>query len=147
VHIIDSMMEQSMAQEARLEERKVLADADGNTDEVEFLELEIARCRYDRNDLILERAEFAAQELQIRFLIELLDDMDGKEAPPADDSPACRDYEDFFRRTRHKVADDVLDDGVVTRFDNDLVIRYVDKVVIQPYGYEVHFKAGITVNV
>ena len=144
---IDSLMEQSMALEARLEGRKVLADADGNTDEVEFLELEIARCRYDRNDLILERAEFAAQELQIRFLIELLDDMDGKEAPPADDSPACRDYEDFFRRTRHKVADDVLDDGVVTRFDNDLVIRYVDNVVIQPYGYEVHFKAGITVNV
>lgn len=101
----------------------------------------------DRNDLILERAEYAGQELQIRFLLDLLDDMEGKEIPPADDSPACRVYEDFFRRTRHKVGEGVLDDDVVTRFDNDLVIRYVDKVVIQPYGYEVHFKAGITITV
>ena len=144
---IDSLMEQSIALETRLEERKVQADADGNTAEIEFLELEIARCRVERNDLILERAEYAGQELQIRFLLELLDDMEGKEIPPADDSPACRDYEDFFRRTRHKVNEEVLDGDVVTRFDNDLVIRYVDKVIIEPNGYEVYFKAGIVITV
>lgn len=144
---IDSLMEQSMALEARLEERKVLADADGKTDEVEFLELEIARCQYDRNGLILERAEYAGQELQIRFLMELLDDMDGRKVQAGDDSPSCRDYEDFFRRTRHKAADGVIDDGVVTTFDNDMVIRYVDKVVIEQYGYAVHFKAGVSVKV
>ena len=41
----------------------------------------------------------------------------------------------------------MLDDEVVTRFDNDLVVRYVEKVVIQTCGYEVYFKVGITVNV
>lgn len=52
-----------------------------------------------------------------------------------------------FRRTRHKVNEGVLDDDVVTRFDNDLVIRYVDKVIIEPNGYEVYFKAGIVITV
>lgn len=41
----------------------------------------------------------------------------------------------------------MLDDDVVTRFDNDLVIRYVDRVIIEPNGYEVYFKAGIVITV
>ena len=72
---IDCLMEQSKETEARLEERKVQLDAEGNAEEVGFLEVEIARCRVERNQLILERAEFASQELQIRFLLELLDEM------------------------------------------------------------------------
>lgn len=33
------------------------------------------------------------------------------------------------------------------RFNNDLVIRYLDKVVVKEDGYEVAFKAGVTVEV
>ena len=32
-------------------------------------------------------------------------------------------------------------------FNNDLVIRYLDKVVVKEDGYEVVFKAGVTVEV
>ena len=32
-------------------------------------------------------------------------------------------------------------------FDNDLVIRYLDKVVVKEDGYEVAFKAGVSVEV
>ena len=32
-------------------------------------------------------------------------------------------------------------------FNNDLVIRYLDKVVVQDDGYEVAFKAGVRVEV
>ena len=32
-------------------------------------------------------------------------------------------------------------------FNNDLVIRYLDKVAVKDDGYEVTFKAGVTVEV
>ena len=42
----------------------------------------------------------------------------------------------------------VLDeDGRMEAFNNDLVIRYLDKVVVDEEGYEVVFKAGVTVEV
>ena len=37
--------------------------------------------------------------------------------------------------------------GRMERFNNDLVIRYLDKVVVKDDGYEVVFKAGVTVEV
>ena len=32
-------------------------------------------------------------------------------------------------------------------FNNDLVIRYLDQIVVRDDGYEVIFKAGVTVEV
>lgn len=61
---------------------------------------------------------------------------------------ACRDYDDFFSRTRYIVPEGVLDEnGRMERFNNDLVIRYLDRVVVKDDGYEVAFKAGVTVEV
>ena len=37
--------------------------------------------------------------------------------------------------------------GTMTGFDNDLVIRYLDRIVVQEDGYEVVFKAGTAVEV
>ena len=42
----------------------------------------------------------------------------------------------------------VLDEnGRMERFNNDLVIPYLEKVVVKDDGYEVTFKAGVTVEV
>ena len=42
----------------------------------------------------------------------------------------------------------VLDEnGRMEAFNNDLVIRYLDRVVVKEDGYEVVFKAGMTVEV
>ena len=61
---------------------------------------------------------------------------------------SCRDYDDFFSRTRYTVPEGVLDEnGRMERFNNDLVIRYLDRVVVRDDGYEVVFKAGVRVEV
>ena len=66
----------------------------------------------------------------------------------AEESGACRDYDEFFRRTRYTVPEGVLDEnGRMEAFNNDLVIRYLDRVVVKDDGYEVIFKAGVTVEV
>ena len=63
-------------------------------------------------------------------------------------SPMCSGYDDFFSRTRYTVPEGVLDEnGQMERFNNDLVIRYLDRVVVQDDGYEVAFKAGVKVQV
>lgn len=144
---IDALMEQSLEMETLLEERKVQADAEGNEDEIKFLDAEIERCQEERKGLILERAEWAGQELQIRFLLELLDQMAGKERKDREWPPECKRYEDFFKRTAHQPPDGLIDGDIITRFDNDLVIRYVDKVTVEDGGFEVRFKAGISVRV
>jgi len=46
------------------------------------------------------------------------------------------------------VPEGVLDEnGRMEAFNNDLVIRYLDSVVVKDDGYEVVFKAGVTVEV
>ena len=41
----------------------------------------------------------------------------------------------------------LTEDGQMDAFNNDLVIRYLDRVVVKDDGYEVAFKAGVTVEV
>ncbi len=65
-----------------------------------------------------------------------------------EETGTCRDYDDFFSRTRYTVPEGVLtEDGQMEAFNNDLVIRYLDRVVVKDDGYEVIFKAGVTVEV
>ena len=47
----------------------------------------------------------------------------------------------------NQLPDGLMDGDVITRFDNDLVIRYLEKVTVLDVGFEVRFKAGISVRV
>ena len=48
----------------------------------------------------------------------------------------------------YTVPEGVLDEtGGMAGFDNDLVIRYLDRVVVEDDGYEVVFKAGVAVEI
>ena len=61
---------------------------------------------------------------------------------------ACTDYDDFFRRTRWHLPDDLLDfSGRITRFDNDMVIRYLDTVTVNEHDFAINFKAGFSITI
>lgn len=125
-------------------------------DEAAFLRSQIVEIRRRKDALYAERAEQANREVQIRLLLELVDEMVknslpewmAREAEAVEETGACRDYDDFFSRTRYTVPEGVLDEnGRMERFNNDLVIRYLDRVAVQEEEYEVVFKAGITVEI
>ena len=126
-------------------------------DETAFLRSQIVEIRRQKDGLYAERAEHANTEVQIRLLLELVDEMvknslpewmAREEEPEVEETGACRDYDDFFSRTRYTVPEEVLDEnGRIEAFNNDLVIRYLDNVVVKDDGYEVIFKAGVTVEV
>ena len=177
---IDALLKTLDGQQDRLEERlEVLAsqvpedeepmnttvvDEVGSTqvitsemDEAAFLRSQIVEIRRRKDALYAERAEQANREVQIRLLLELVDEMVknslpewmAREAQPEEEQiGACRDYDDFFNRTKYTVPEGVLDEnGRMEAFNNDLVIRYLDRVVVKDDGYEVAFKAGVTVEV
>ena len=86
----------------------------------------------EKDRLILERAETADQEMRIRLLMELIDGEQREE----NDDPACRDYEEFFRRTREEcecLAEKVL--------------RYVDRVMVWDDKIVIEIKGGVKVTV
>ena len=177
---IDALLKTLDGQQDRLEERlEVLAsqvpedeepmnttvvDEVGSTqvitsemDEAAFLRSQIVEIRRRKDILYAERAEHANTEVQIRLLLELVDEMVknslpewmAREGQPEEEQTGtCRDYDDFFSRTKYTVPEGVLDEnGRMEAFNNDLVIRYLDKVVVKDDGYEVAFKAGVTVEV
>ena len=91
-------MARSKAQETELENRR-LELPDDAAGELAFLEKQISALQKERDELIVERSMIAVDELQIRILLELLDEMQGKIVTGEDDGTACYEEEDFFRRT------------------------------------------------
>ena len=86
----------------------------------------------EKDRLILDRAETADQEMRIRLLMEMVD---GEQREESND-PACRDYEEFFRRTREEcecLAEKVL--------------RYVDRVMVWDDKIVIEIKGGVKVTV
>lgn len=153
---LDTMIEGNQDQQGRL---NVRLDEIGETqtEEAAFLTTELQRLEEERMALMMERAEAAHREVKILMLLELIDAMKEKhdeshgiirEKEEIGDEGACYDYDEFFRRTRIELSEDVLDkDGKLTGFYDDLVVRYLDTVTVLEDGYEVHFKAGLTVKV
>lgn len=173
---IDEQVEAIQEQQKRLGERLdnvVLNEAenddssvDVHSGEAEFLKSELDRLEMEYTRLILERAEAANREIQIRILLELVDAMrreagaklptdtrssfsyeNGVDNHNADDAAACYDYEEFFRRTSYIDSGIIGDDGKIMCCSNDLIIRYLEKVVVNEDGYEVWFKAGVSVKI
>ena len=60
---------------------------------------------------------------------------------------ACYDADEFFRLTRPRYPDTVISDGRVIGFDNEMVIRYLDRVIVNDLDYEVRLKGSISITV
>lgn len=77
----------------------------------------------------------------------------GRWTPSADIQAATRaaslwyDVDEFFRMTRPKYPEGVIEEGMVRGYDNEMAIRYLDRVVVLDDAYEVRLKGGVTITV
>ncbi len=61
---------------------------------------------------------------------------------------ACHDYEDFYERTKLHFSDEIFEEnGKFRQFDDALIIRYLDKVIVSDEALAVQFKAGLIIKV
>jgi len=136
-----------------------LTDAHTNA-ELEFLTAELECLEMEYTRLVLERAETANTGVHIRLLLEFVDAMRhnhntvldtggerSSEEYGVEKSSACYDADEFFRRTAYIIDENVISEGRIMSFSNDLVIRYLENVTVNDDDYEVHFKAGVIVTV
>ena len=123
------------------------------------LRAKVARLATQRQDLTMERAAVANRDMQLYNLLELVDQMTpqprepqpaGLQSVPAGEDPAlesaCSSTDDFLRRTEYRVPVGTFDaGGRMARFSDEVITRYLDKVLVYEHHLEVHFKAGLRV--
>ena len=151
---IDSLLTRSDETVKTLEKRKKQLEeqeSDDNSSEHRFLEEMVQKEEETREKLLLERAEAVRCGVQIRTLLQLIDSMRmhsmgrtvGITAP---EDGSCSDVEEFYRLTQHIQPKGILDkNGEMTRFDDAVIIRYLDHITVQDDGLLVSFKAGISI--
>ena len=85
----------------------------------------------------------------IRILLEFVEkELMRRGRRKADDGRECSDYDDFFRRTSYEPPAGVIDRyGKMVRYDDGVVVRYLERVDVYPDRIVVRFKAGVEVRV
>ena len=160
---IDALIGASEEVEKRMEEQlATIQEAGGDT---ALLEKQIMEEHARRDTLLLERAGHANKEVHLRFLLELIEMLEPITTPSFDgrtrdgcggrvtvkrtehEPGACADEDEFFRLTRPLYPEGLIVDGRVMLYDNEMVIRYLDRVVVNDQNYEVQLKGGITITV
>ena len=169
---IDALITASQESEARIEEQlTALEEAGGET---ALLQRQMVEEQAKRDALILERAGYADRELHLRLLMELVEILEESATPSAslsdnvqmggspviggiggrvvvkrvDKEPgACYDTDEFFKMTRPHYSEEVISEGQVIGYDNEMAIRYLDRVIVNDDGYEIRLKGGVSVMV
>ena len=150
---IDALLTRSDETVKILEERKRQLEEqepEKNRSECRFLEEMVNKEEATREKLLFERAEAVRCGVQIRTLLQLIDSMRlqsmsrtvGITAP---EDGSCSDVEEFYRLTQHILPEGILDkNGEMVRFDDAVIIRYLEHITVQDDGLLVCFKAGIS---
>lgn len=122
---------------------------------LERISAELARIEERRDELLIQKGDLGIQEAQLHTLLKLVDGIMMRSERPAmlmtgtsdvaiaaEKLAACYDLADFYERT-----DEITQWGLVNDYDNDLVQRFIEKIIVKEKGIEVKFKAGITVTI
>lgn len=151
---IDALLTRSDETVKTLEERKRQLEEqepEENRSEHRFLEEMTQKEEETQGKLLLERAEAVRCGVQIRTLLQLIDSMQkygmGRTVDAtAPEDGSCSNVEEFYRLTQHILPEGLLDKkGEMIRFDDAVIIRYLDHITVQDDGLQVVFKAGISI--
>ena len=133
------------------------SDGDGEMDEekaIDKIGSELEVLDEKRNALLIRKGDLGIQEANLHTLLKLVNGIimkedqqtvmlrSGTDDAPIAREPACYDLADFYERT-----DRITQWGLVQDYDNDLVRRFVEKILVNSARIEVKFKGGISVEV
>jgi hypothetical protein len=133
------------------------SDGDGKMDEekaIDKIGSELEVLDEKRNALLIRKGDLGIQEANLHTLLKLVNGIimkeeqqtvmlrSGTDDVPIARDPACYDLTDFYERT-----DRITQWGLVQDYDNDLVRRFVEKILVNSVRIEVKFKGGISVEV
>lgn len=103
----------------------------------------LEQIREEKEALAFRKAERDMRYRRIHTLLALVDQIEGKLQPePPETPPSCSEYADFMTRTEKR-----REPGAVTRFRDEDVVRYIEKIIVCEERLDVLFKAGIRIAV
>jgi len=121
---------------------------------IERISTELDALEEKRCTLLIRKGDLGIQETSLHTLLKLVNGIMATEEQQTvmlktgtDDvtiakDPACYELADFYERT-----DRITQWGLVQDYDNDLVRRFVEKILVKQNCIEVKFKGGINVEV
>ena len=152
-----TIFEETQKKDQKQDQKKErLPEEKADSQEKDFLLEELDSLEEESAILNLDRAEAAHREIMIRIILELADTMLGREGREINQlnqegknhQAACHDYDEFFRRTRTEIPEDIMDeDGKIIGFRDAFIIRYLDSVTVEDDGYRINFKSGLSMQV
>ena len=106
------------------------------------LSAELNELNSTREKDVIRKAELSLLCARIHEAVELSDAVSGRrtETVKKNRNPACYTVEDFYVRTSRP-----LPQGPVRRYSEELVQRFVEKIIVRESGITVRFKAGIEI--
>lgn len=152
-----TIFEETQKKDQKQDQKKErLPEEKADSQEKDFLLEELDSLEEESAILNLDRAEAAHREIMIRIILELADTMLGREGREINQlnqegknhQAACHNYDEFFRRTRTEIPEDIMDeDGKIIGFRDAFIIRYLDSVTVEDDGYRINFKSGLSMQV
>ena len=88
----------------------------------------------------IHRATLANEQLQVKFLRDLVEQMRGTYNPGIWTGDSCSDTAEFYHRTAYRYSGHAA-------YDNDMVIRFIRSITVRPDCFIVHFKGGVCVRI
>ena len=106
------------------------------------LSAELNELNSTREKDVIRKAELSLHCARIHEAVELSDAVSGRrtETVKKNRNPACYTVEDFYVRTSRP-----LPQGPVRRYSEELVQRFVEKIIVRESGITVRFKAGVVI--
>ena len=102
---------------------------------------QIKELRSEQDAYLSEKGQIAMKLAQIQSLVRFIDAIEGKSTEAVLKTGSCTNIADFYTRT-----DLITQHGPVHEFEDLMVRRFVETIIIRQKSIAIKFKTGITIE-
>ena len=138
---IENAAEYASGGDSNSPEKKGVENLNENHTAAAELRGQIKELRSEQNAYLSEKGQIAMKLAQIQSLLRFIDAIEGKSTETILKTGSCTDIADFYTRT-----DLITQHGPVHEFDELMVRRFVETIIIRQKSIAIKFKTGITIE-
>ena len=138
---IENAAEYASGGDSNSPEKKGVENLNENHTAAAELRGQIKELRSEQNAYLSEKGQIAMKLAQIQSLVRFIDAIEGKSTETVLKTGSCTDIVDFYTRT-----DLITQHGPVHEFEDLMVRRFVETIIIRQKSIAIKFKTGITIE-
>lgn len=138
---IENAAEYASGGDSNSPEKKGVENLNENHTAAAELRGHIKELRSEQDAYLSEKGQIAMKLAQIQSLVRFIDAIEGKSTETVLKTGSCTDIVDFYTRT-----DLITQHGPVHEFEDLMVRRFVETIIIRQKSIAIKFKTGITIE-